>query len=287
VTASTNNLLMDTIAKNAHMDKDKTQPTERDVSMPQLAKDPTKSLDSVTSRPAMHAELAHLHSSQDQTTLSAGDQDQLAHVPSTTLLTDTAAFHAKLEKFLITTDKHATQLQLALAQDKSLVLCQTATDATLAHQTLSQTPTEEPVSDQSQFAHAHRDTQLMDMTAKNAQPEQLLIQTTTRDVSHKSATRETKSSLPETTAGDVMSAHKDISQTQQELSVSESSQLAAALRSMTKADMSAFHAHHIKLPPTTTKDVSQDNALESTKSSEALTNAMHAKSATRDLPQIT
>jgi hypothetical protein len=141
-----------------------------------------------------------------------------------------------------------------------LVLFQTATDATLAQPTLFQMPTEEPVLDQSQFAHAHRNTQLTDMTAKNVQTDKLLIKTTTRDVSQDNATREIRSSLPETIATDVTNAHLDTSQTHKELSASESSQLAAALRSMTKADTSVFHAHHTKLPLTTTKDVSQDNA---------------------------
>jgi len=287
VIASANNQPMDTHVNNANMDKNKTQLTRRDVSMHQLVKELTKLLVSVTSKAAMLAELALLHSSQDQTTLSAGDQDQPAHVLSTTQLTDIAAFHAKLEKFLITTDKLATQPQLAKVQDKSSVLCQTATDVTLAHQTLFQIPTEELVLDQSQFAHVLKSTQLTDMTAKNAQPDQLLIQTTTRDASQESATRETKSSLPETTAGDVMSAHKDTSQTLQEPSALESSQLAVALRSMTKADMSVYHAHHMKLLPTETRDVSQDNAQDSTRSSVLKTNATLVENAKLDQPQIT
>lgn len=51
--------------------------------------------------------------------------------------------------------------------------------------------------------------------------------------------------------------------------------------------MCASHAHHIKLPQTVTKDVSQDNAQDSTKSLVQLISAMHAKNVKRDLPQTT
>ena len=286
-TASADNQLMDINAKHATLDKDKTQLTSRDASMPQPVPDQTKSLVSETSRPAMHAELALPHTSQDQTDQSASDQDQLAHAPKDTLLMDTAASNAQPVKFLTTTDRAATQLQDVLDQDKFLELSPTATDATLAHQTLFQMPTEEPVLDQSQFAHALRNTLLMDMTAKNVQTDILLIQTTTRDASQDNATKETKSSPPETTATDVTNAHLDTSQTHKELNALESSQLAVALKSMTKVDTSVSHAHHGKLPPTTTKDVSQDNAQDSTRFLDLLINAMLVKNAKRDLPQIT
>lgn len=121
----------------------------------------------------------------------------------------------------------------------------------------------------------------------NVQTDRLLTQITTRDVSQDNATRETKSSPPETTAIDVTNAHLDTSQTHKELNVLESSQNAAALKSMIKVDTSAFHAHHGKLLPTTTKDVSQDNAQDSTRFLELLINAMLVKNAKRDLPQIT
>jgi len=287
VTASADNQLMDINAKHATLDKDKTQPTSRDALMPQLVLEPTKLLVSETSRPAMHAELAQPHTSQDQTDQSASDQDQLAHVLRDTLLMDTAAFHAQMDKFLTTTETAATQLQDVPDQDKFLELSPTATDATLAHQTLSQTTTEEPVLDQSQLAHVLRDTHKMYMKAKNVQIDKLLIQTTTRDVSQDNATLETRSSLPETTATDVTNAHLDTSQTHKELNALESSQLAVALKSMTKVDTSVSHAHHGKLPPTTTKDVSQDNAQDSTRFLVLLINAMLVKNAKRDLPQIT
>jgi len=113
-----------------------------------------------------------------------------------------------------------------------------------------------------------------------------LIQTKTRDASHNNA-KETKSSDKEITASNASLAHKDGNQTHKEPSALELSQSAAALRFMTQVDMSVFHAHHGKLPPTETKDVSQDNAQDLTKFSELLTNAMLVSHAKRDLPQIT
>lgn len=286
-TASQSNHKMDMLANHVNMDSDKTQETSRDVSLLQPVMLPTKLLDFVTLRAATLAELALLHSSQDQTDPSATDQDQLAHAQRDTLLMDIAASHAQLVKSPTTPDKHAMLPQNALPQDKFSVLLETAMNAETAQPTLFQTLTEEHVLDQSQFAHALKDTQLMDMNAKNVEPDKSLTQTTTRDVSQESATRETKSSQPETTAGDVMFAHKDMSQTHQDQNVLESSQLAAALRSMTQADMSACHAHHSKLLPTVTQDVSQDNAQDSTRFLELLTNAMPVNNAKRDLPQTT
>jgi hypothetical protein len=127
----------------------------------------------------------------------------------------------------------------------------------------------------------------MDMSALNAQIDKLLIQTTTRDASHKLVINQTASLEPEKTATTATSAQRDTSQMPKEPSVIESSQDAAALRSMTHPDMSVFHAQHTKLPPTETKDVSQDNAQDSTKFLDQLRNAMHAKNAKRDLPQTT
>jgi D-ribose pyranose/furanose isomerase RbsD len=200
---------------------------------------------------------------------------------------DTAASNADQVRSQTTREENATQLLNAQVQDKSLVLLQTATDVTLAHQTSFQMPTEEHVLDQSQFAHVPRNTQLMDMSAKNVQIDKLLIQTTTRDAYQDNATTETRSSQPETTATDVILAHKDMSQTLKELSARESSQLAVALKSMTLPVMSVFHAQITKLLPTETKDVSQDNAQDSTKSLEPVTNASLVENARRDQLQIT
>jgi len=287
VTASQRDQLTDMLVKHAQWDKDKTQEMSRIASQLQLVLDQIKFLVSVILKPAIDAEPALVHLSQDQTDQSAIDQDQRAHAPKNTLLMDTAASNAHQVKSPITKEEAATQLQAVLVQDKSSELFQTATDVTPAHQTLFQMPTEEHVLDQSQFAHVLRDTLLMDMSAKNAQIDKLLIQTTTRDASQEYATLETKSLPPETTATDVTNAHKAMSQTHKELSARESSQLAAALRSMTQVAMSVFHAHHTKLPPMETKDVSQDNALDSMKSLVQLINAMHAKNAKRDLLLIT
>jgi hypothetical protein len=257
---------------------------------------------------ATDAELAQLHSSQDKIDLSVTDQDQLVNVLRNTLPMDIAANHAQLDKLPLT-DKslqstttinsinldsmtglpelNATQLKNALVQEKFLVPLLTATNARTAQLTLFQTPTEEHVLDQSQFAHALKDTQLMDTNAKNAQLDKSLIQTTTRDVSQEFATKETKSLDKKTTAGNVRPAHKAMNQTQPEVSVSELSQLAAALRSMIQVDMSASHAHHIKLLPTVTEDVSLDNAQDSMKSLVLPINAMLVNNAKRDQPQTT
>jgi hypothetical protein len=278
---------MDTLVNHAQLDKDQTQETKNNVLMLQDVTLETKSLVLVILKAAMLVEHALLHKSQDKTDLNATDQDQLADVLRNTLLMDSAAFHAQLDKYLTKTDNNATQLMSAMDQEKSLVLLKTAMHAELAHQTLSQTPPEEHVLDQSQFAHALKDTLQMVMNAKNAQPDKLLIKTTTRDAYQRYAATETRSSHQKTTAGNASNAHKDTSQTQLEASASESSQLAVALRSMTLVVMFVSHAHHIKLLPTETKDVSQDNAQDSTKSSVLLINAMPANNAKRDLPQIT
>lgn len=84
-----------------------------------------------------------------------------------------------------------------------------------------------------------------------------------------------------------MSAQKDTSQIQEEMTARESSQSAAALNSMIHLDTYASHAQLIMLLPTVTKCAYQDNALESTKFSVHQNNAMHAESARRDQPQIT
>jgi hypothetical protein len=98
---------------------------------------------------------------------------------------------------------------------------------------------------------------------------------------------ETRSSQTELTAGDVISAQLVISHQLTELNVIESSQLAVALRSMTKLDMLVYHAHHTKLLPTETQSAHQDNAQVLTKSLVQLINAMHARNVTRDLLQTT
>jgi hypothetical protein len=146
---------------------------------------------------------------------------------------------------------------------------------------------EEPVSDQFQHAHVPKDFHKKVIIAFHAQLDPSKIQTTRRDVFQEFATSQIKSSLPKTTAGDVTNAQLDIDQTLPELHVTESSQNAAALNNMTQAVTFVFHAQPTKLPPTTTKDVSQDNAQDSSKSLVALTNAMHAKNAKRDLLQTT
>jgi hypothetical protein len=287
VTASANILKTDTHANNANMDKDKIQETLKDVSMLQDATKETKLSVSVTLKAATNAEHASFHKSQETIDQSAIDQDQLVNVPKDTPLMDTLVFHALMDKYLMMLDKLATQLHNVSDQERFLETDRTATDATLAQITLFQMTQELNVLDQSHNAHAQRDTLLMDTNAFNVQTDKSSIQTKTRDVSHKYATPDNKSSLPENTATDVILAHKVMNQTHKELSASESSQSAAALRSMTQVVMSVSHAQFTKLPPTETKDVSQDNAQDSTKFLELLILAMHAKNAKRDPPQTT
>lgn len=166
---------MDTLVNHAQLDKDQTQETKNNVLMLQDVTLETKSLVLVILKAAMLVEHALLHKFQDKTDLNATDQDQLADVLRNTLLMDTAAIHAQLDKYLTKTDNNATQLMSAMDQEKSLVLLKTAMHAELAHQILSQTPPEEHVLDQSQFAHALKDTLQMVMNAKNAQPDKLLM----------------------------------------------------------------------------------------------------------------
>jgi len=278
---------MDTLVNNAHSDKDKTHPTKSNVLLLQHVPPETKFSESEMLKTATDAEHALFHSSQDKIDLNAIDQDQIADVPNNTQLMDTAVSHAQQDKFLMISDKPVTQPKNAMDLEKFLVPLKTAIDADNAHLTLFQTLTEEHVLDKDQLVDVLKDTQLTDTIASNAQLDKLLIQITTRDVFHNNATRETKSSLPKNSAGNVKLAHKDINQTQPELSASESSQLAVVPKFMTKVDMSASHAHHIKLPPTVTKDVSQDNAQDSMKSLVLLISAMLVNNAKRDLPQIT
>jgi hypothetical protein len=269
------------------MDKDKTQATHKSALMLQDVTLETLFLVLVMLKTAIDAEPASFHKSQEMTDQSATDQDQLADVAKNTQLMDIAAFHAQLAKSLMSSDNHATKLQNAMDQDKFLVIFPNATNVRPAHQTLFQMIEEEHVSDQSQFAHVLKSTLLMDTPAWNAQLDKSLIQATTRDASQESATKEVKSSQAPTTAGNVRLAHKDTSQTHPEVSALELDQLAAALRSMTQVDMSVSHAHHIKLLPTVTKDVSQDNAQDSTRSSVLKTNATLVENAKLDQHQIT
>lgn len=98
VTALADNHKIDTHVKNAHMAKDKTQETHKDVSMPQDVTKETKSLVLETPQAATTAELVLSHKFQDRIDQSAIDQDQLAHVPRNTLLMVTAASHAHKDK---------------------------------------------------------------------------------------------------------------------------------------------------------------------------------------------
>jgi thioester reductase-like protein len=171
VIASANNQLMDMLVKPVNMDIDKIQQTERNVYKHQPVTLVTSLLVSEILEAATTADNALLHSSQDQTEQSAIDQDQLAHAHKDTHQMDTHASNADQEKSLITTDNNATQHQFAQDQDKFLELPLTATDATLAHLTWSQMLKEEHVLDQSQFAVALKDTQLMDINALNVDQE--------------------------------------------------------------------------------------------------------------------
>jgi len=202
---------------------------------------------------------------------------------------DTHACNAHQVKSQINLETNASKLQSAMVIEKFSVLYQTATNAEFAQITLFQMPPEEDVLDQSQLADVPKDTQLMDMNVSTAQTDQSEThpKTTARDASHNNAPRETRSSHQETTASDVMSAHKDMSQMPEEMTALESSQNVAALNSMTNLVMYASHAQLTMLLPTITKCVYQDNAQDSTKFSVELNNAMLAENVRRDLLQIT
>lgn len=287
VTALADTLLIDTLVKNAHMVNTKIQETHKDVLMLQDVMLEPKLLVFVIQLHATDAEPVLFHKFQEMIDQSAIDQDHNVDVLKNTLLMVTAASNALMDKYLMMLDYNATQLHNAMALEKSLVLEETATDAHNAKETLFQMTSELLVLDQFQSANAMRNTLLMDMNAKPAQSDKLLIQTTTRDVSHNNAMTEIWSSETETTATNVRCANQDGNQIQQELSASESSQSAAALRSMMLVVTFAFHAHHMRLLPTETKDVSQDNAQDSMTFLELPTNAMHADHARRDLLQTT
>lgn len=107
--ASANNLKIDTLAKNAHTAKDKTQETHNNVSKHQDVTKETKSLDSEMLKTAITAEPVLSHKFQERTDQSATDQDQLAHVLRDTLLMVTAASHALMDKSLMTQEMLATQ----------------------------------------------------------------------------------------------------------------------------------------------------------------------------------
>lgn len=157
--------LMDIPVNSAHSDKDKIQPTIRDVLQLQDVTLEIRFSVSEMLKTAIDAEHALFHSSQDKTEVSAIDQDQLADAHRNTHLTDTNASVAELEKSLMISDKIATLLNNAMVQMKFLELLKTVTSADNAHQTLFQTPTEEHVLDQSPLAHVLKDTLPMAMIA--------------------------------------------------------------------------------------------------------------------------
>lgn len=133
------------------------------------------------------------------------------------------------------------------------------------------------------FAHATKDNPPMVNHALTVEPDNSLIQTTSKDVLLRLVTSRLKSSEP--TLVDVRLAHMVTSQTPEVMTARELSQNVVALRSMTQLVTTAYHAQHSKLPPTTTVDVSQDNAQSQTRLSELLRAAMLADHARRDPPQ--
>jgi hypothetical protein len=136
VTALASNLLTDTHAKNAHMARDKTQETHKDVFQPQDVTLETKLSDSEILKTATTAEHAPSHKFQDKTDQSAIDQSQLAVALKD--LRTTNAFHAPTDKYLMIQEPHATQHHHAMELIRFLEQDKTATDATLAQQILFQ-----------------------------------------------------------------------------------------------------------------------------------------------------
>lgn len=189
-TALANTLLIDTLVKNAHMACTKTQETHKDVLKLQDVMLETKLLVSVMLRAATDAEPVLFHKSQERTDQSAIDQDHNVDVLRNTHQMVTHVSNALTDKYLMMPDYNATQLHNAMVPEKSLELDRTAIDAMLAHQTLFQMTPELLVLDQFQSALAMRNTLLMDMNAKHAQSDKLLIQITTRDASHNNAMTE-------------------------------------------------------------------------------------------------
>jgi len=143
------------------------------------------------------------------------------------------------------------------------------------------------VLDQSQFAHALKDTVKMVMNANNAHQDMFNTQPTTSNAFHKHVTIETQSSVTLETAIDANNANKDTDQMPLKLDVTESSQLAHALKSMTQLDITASNAHSTKLLPITTPDVSLLPAPTHFKFSETHRTAINAETVIEDLPQIT
>jgi hypothetical protein len=89
--------------------KDRTQPTERDVSQLQAVPVQTKLLESVTLKTVWLAELAHHHISHNQIDFNATDQDQDVTVLRNTLMMVIAALNAQLVKPQMSSDKTASK----------------------------------------------------------------------------------------------------------------------------------------------------------------------------------
>jgi hypothetical protein len=89
--------------------RDRTQPTERDVSQLQAVPVQIKLLESVTLKTAWLAELAHHHIFLNQIDFNATDQDQDVTVLRNTLMMVIVALNAQLVKPQMSSDKTASK----------------------------------------------------------------------------------------------------------------------------------------------------------------------------------
>lgn len=258
VTASRDTLMMDMNVFNAQIDLLLTQETTKLVFQLTDVLIPTNTLVILTT--ATNAELAHFHSSQEKIEAHATDQDQPAHATRDTLKMVTNALTAQLVKLLITKTPDVSKHQLASVKVKSLVLLKTATDVVHALFRSSQDRIEDHAIDQSQFATVIRDIQKTNTLASHAHQDMLLTQETRSNVSQLLVEKETLSLV---TLADVMNAKTAqlaIKPMPLKPDVTELSQLAHVLKSMTQLVTTASNAQLTKLLLITTRDVSQLNA---------------------------
>jgi hypothetical protein len=125
----------------------------------------------------------------------------------------------------------------------------------------------------------------MVMNVKTAQPDPSRTTETTSNVLPDNVT-ETKSMVMSEAATDAKTAHRVTNQMPVNQDVTELSQLAHALRSMTQLDTTASNAQCTKLLLTTTPSVPQLPAQAHFKFSEPSETAINARIAHKDLNQI-
>jgi len=167
------------------------------------------------------------------------------------------------------------QRNVLLLQDVTLVtklLVSVTTEAAmLAEPALLHTfqdQTDQNASDQDQLAHVPRNTQLMDTAASHAQLDKFQTKIDNNASKLQSALVIEKFSVPDQIAIDAKTAHKILSQMIEEEDVSDQFQFAHVLKNTQPMDTAAKNAQQdLLLIQTTTRDASQESAVEETKSS--------------------